>query len=197
MSGSTEKIQNRLQDAVSSLSPRDRMLLIILGVVLFLLGVAEGIQSMSSNLNTLREEIATAEENLEEIKEIKKTQATVLTRLEKLETQLKSYEKTGLRSYLEKSAQKVGIDNEKIGDVTSKITTKGEILEEKSHNFTLSDFTLDELTKYLYEIETSGYPLQIQNCNIRSRKGRSASGEDDKVLRVTMDISTYKLLEAI
>ena len=68
MSGSTETIQNRLQDALSSLSPRDKSLLLTLVAVLFILGIAKGLQSMSSNLETLNENIATAEENLDQIK---------------------------------------------------------------------------------------------------------------------------------
>ncbi|MBM76421.1 MAG: hypothetical protein CMK59_13530 [Proteobacteria bacterium] len=196
MSGTKQKIQNRTQEILSSLTSRDKMLLLTLGVVLLILGVNWGVQTTKGTLDDLNKEISSAEQNLDQIKIIKSDQEELSGRLESLESQLQAYEKTDLSAYLEKSAQKVGI-NKKLDAVTPKTTVKNDLLEERSFNINLRDLTLEELIKFLYEIETSGYPLQIQNCNIRTRKSRSGDGIEDKVLRVTMDISTYKLLESL
>jgi hypothetical protein len=72
--------------------------------------------------------------------------------------------------------------------VKEKNSSKVGFLTQKSYSVPLKEISLTDFTSFLYEIETAGYPFEIQQCSIRTRK----RGDEQK-LRVELDIVTYQL----
>ena len=182
-------IGEKVGDALASMTPRDRILLIGLVAVFLLLSAGGVIYTLSTSLDAVRENISTANENMAKIEQMKNEQASLKQKVDEIEAKLQENAKTDLSAFLEKSAQKSGI-REKLDAVREKSSAKDGLLQEKTFAVSLRDLSLEELTKFLYEIETSGYPMQVQTCSIRSRKR-----QEEKTLTVNMDISAFKLLE--
>jgi hypothetical protein len=53
----------------------------------------------------------------------------------------------------------------------------------------MSKVSLDQIVSFLYEIETAGYPLKI-----RSMKTKTATVSGAKVLNVSMEVSSFRLV---
>ena len=98
---------------------------------------------------------------------------------------------TDLSAFLEQSTTKSGFNpKEKNMQVREKSTTKDGRLQEKVFSVSLSNLTTEEFAKFLFQTETSGYPLQIQTSTVKRRK-RS----DGVNLTLNLDIAAYKLVE--
>ena len=52
----------------------------------------------------------------------------------------------------------------------------------------LSNLTQEELANFLYEMESTGYPLKVRSMTVKSRKRR-----DEVTLYVDFDISAFKV----
>jgi hypothetical protein len=182
-------IIEKIGDALVSMTPRDRMLLIGLVVAFGLTAIGATVYTLSSSLDTIRSDISNANENIAKIEQMKGEQASLKLKVEEIEAKLQANAKTDLSAFLEQSAQKSGI-REKLEAVREKSSAKDGLLQEKTFAVSLRDLSLEELTKFLYAIETSGYPMQVQTCSVRSRKR-----QEEKTLTVNMDISAFKLLE--
>ncbi|CAN0461093.1 unnamed protein product, partial [Ectocarpus fasciculatus] len=94
-----------------------------------------------------------------------------------------------LSAFLDKSAENTDI-GDKLDAVKEKTSSTDGVLEEKMYAVSLSNLTESELATFLYEIETSGFPLQIKTMKVKSRKKG-----DEKTLRVDLDISAYRLID--
>ena len=90
---------------------------------------------------------------------------------------------------MEKASQKVGIVDNLKGVREKSARTEGN-LEEKTFNVDLDKVSLGQLTSFLYEVEATGYPLQIRSTRVK------ASGQPgSRVLTVAMEISAVQLVE--
>jgi hypothetical protein len=109
--------------------------------------------------------------------------------LTEIEEKLNAHKGTNLSAFLEKCADKVQI-RDSLKQVKERATTTQEVLEEKQFTAQLRPVTLEQLVGFLYEAETSGYPLLIKTLT-----ARTVSSGGAKSLDVTLDIAAYKLLE--
>ena len=182
------QIQERSRDALASMTPRDRMLLIVsaIMIVLFLL-VSSGI-FIKTTLATLQEEIATADQTHNKLQVYQIQLADFQTTAASFEEKIEKHKNTDLSAFLSKSSQKAGIQDKILDRVKEKSSAKAGLLTQKTYNVPLKEITLSNFVSFLYEIETAGYPFEIQQCTIRTRK----RGEEQK-LRVDFDIMTYQL----
>ena len=189
--GMTSNAQERLFDLLSSMTPRDRKLLLGLVAFFSLIFVSGSLWLMSSKLGSLNGQIADREEKLHLIHVLAVDHAEALGQAEEIEEALKANADTDLSSFLEQAAGKSGIE-EKLNQVKEKTTATDGVVQEKVYAVKLSKLRLDELTSFLYEVETARYPLKIHTFKVKSRK----SG-DSRVLTVDMDIASYKVLEEV
>lgn len=182
-------LQAQLQDLLASMSPRDRALFI--GLVAFaILGVVGGaLYTMSSSLSTLESRIATREDSLQSMRLLLAEYETAKEQATAIEEELRQNASTDLSAFLDKSTENVGI-GENLDAVKEKTASTDGVLEEKMYAVSLSDLTESQLSTFLYEIETSGFPLQIKSMKVRSR-----TRNDEKTLRVDLDISSYRLID--
>ena len=178
-------------DTFAALPPRDRILAVGLIVSTFFGGLGFGVYSMNKRLNAERQEIERVGKSVELIQVLQAEQASLESEVAQIEESLAKNATTDLSAFLEQSATKSGFNpKEKNMQVREKSTTKDGRLQEKVFSVSLSNLSTEEFAKFLFQTETSGYPLQIQTSTVKRRK-RS----DGVNLNLSLDIAAYKLVE--
>ena len=178
-------------DAFAALPPRDRMLAAGLIISTFFGGLGFSVYSMNKTLKVERQEIERVGKSVELIRVLQAEQASLESEVSQIEESLAKNATTDLSAFLEQSATKSGFNpKEKNMQVREKSTTKDGRLQEKVFSVSLSNLTTEEFAKFLFQTETSGYPLKIQTSTVKRRK-RS----DGVNLNLSLDIAAYKLVE--
>ena len=179
---------DRLLDALADMSSRDRSLLFGLFVSGTLAVVVGGAWWMHSGLEELETRIEARQMTLREIEVMAVQHLAAFEQVNEIEALLEKHASGGLSSFLEQAAQRVGIED-RLASVRERSTASDGVLEEKSYVVKLSRLTLQELSTFLWEVETAGYPLKIRTLNVKTKK---KSGE--KVIDVDMDVSAFRVL---
>ena len=183
--------KEKAMDAFAALPPRDRMLAAGLIITTFFGGLGFGVYSMNKTLKAERQEIERVGKSVELIQVLQAEQANLESEVAQIEESLAKNATTDLSAFLEQSATKSGFNpKEKNMQVREKSTTKDGRLQEKVFSVSLSNLTTEEFAKFLFQTETSGYPLKIQTSTVKRRK-RS----DGVNLNLSLDIAAYKLVE--
>ena len=184
-------IKERALDAFAALPPRDRILAAGLIISTFFGGLGFGVYKMNKTLTVQRQEIERIGKSVELIQVLQAEQASLESEVMQIEESLAKNATTDLSAFLEQSATKSGFNpKEKNMQVREKSTTKDGRLQEKVFSVSLSNLTTEEFAKFLFQTETSGYPLKIQTSTVKRRK-RS----DGVNLNLSLDIAAYKLVE--
>ena len=173
----------RVQDTLSGLSERDRKLLLgLLGGALLAV-IVGGFYAMNSALAGIQSQVDYRQDALMRAQlmaaEFQANEATAAQISEE-------HKGANLRAFLEKTAQSVGIaDN--LDSVKATSTSVNGDLEETLYAAQLSKLSLEAATNFLYEIETSGFPLVIQSARFKSRRSKG-----ERRIKLSLDIATYK-----
>ena len=99
---------------------------------------------------------------------------------------LEEHKASILSAFLEKTAQTVGIADRLDSVKASSTSIDGE-LEETIYAAQFSKLSLEEATNFLYEIETSGYPLIVQSTRLKTRRLKG-----ERLIKMSLDIAAYK-----
>ena len=182
-------LQERIQDLLASMSPRDRTMFIGLVIFGILLVIGGSAYVMNSTLSSLESQIDSQEHTLQIMGTMAEEYAASSDKALQIEDELSKNTNTDLSAFLEKSAKTTGI-SDRLDAVKEKSTSSDGILEEKLYAVSLSKLELNELSEFLYEIETAGFPMQIKNMKVKTRTKKG-----EKTLSVDLDIAAYKLLE--
>lgn len=178
-------------EAFAALPPRDRFLAAGMMVSVFFGGLGFGVYSMNSTLRSERQDIERISKSVELIQVLQAEQASLESEVAQIEESLAKNATTDLSAFLEQSATKSGFNpKEKNMQVREKSTSKDGRLQEKVFSVSLSNLTTEEFAKFLFQTETSGYPLKIQTSTVKTRK----RGEE-VTLNLNLDIAAYKLVE--
>ena len=107
-----------------------------------------------------------------------------------ISAKLEEHKAANLSAFLEKAAQSVGIaDN--LDSVKATSTSVNGDLEETLYSAQLSKLSLEAATNFLYEIETSGFPLVIQSARFKTRRSKG-----ERMIKLVLDIAAYKPVAA-
>jgi len=181
------RVALRIQDSTSSLSARDRKLLGFL-LSLALTGViGGGFYWLNSSVKTINSQVLYREETLRSAQEMAGVFQANQDTAEAIKAKLAEHQGANLSAYLEKAAQSVGIAD-RLDMVKESATSVDGDLEEKLYSATLSKLTLEDATNFLYEIETSGFPLVVRNATFKTRKRN-----DEREIKLSLDIASYSL----
>ena len=182
-------LQDRIQDALADMKPRDRALL--LGLVLFTIVIvfAPSIWWMRSGVQSLEEQVADREDTLRRIEILAAENAEAEAEFVALSARLAAKADVDISSFMEKAADKVQI-REKLESVRKTTETDDGILQEAVYAVKLADVSQQELANFLAEVEGSDMPMRIRSfkAKLRKRKGETT-------LHVDMDISSYKVVQ--
>ncbi|MFH1469707.1 MAG: hypothetical protein ABIO70_35300 [Pseudomonadota bacterium] len=182
-------LREGVQRALEGMSPRDRMLLY--GMVIFFTAIAIGLGTwgVKGHLDRMEQTLQTRKAQLANVQQMAVDYQDGNEQLIEVEEKLNAFKGTNLSAFLEKCADKVQI-RDSLKQVKERGSTTQEMLEEKQFTAQLRPVTLEQLVGFLYEAESSGYPLLIKTLT-----ARTVTSGGVKSLDVTLDISAYKLLE--
>lgn len=184
-------LQERIVDGLSGMTPRDRALLLSLVAFVLLLTLGGGGWWMNRSLSGAERRLSDMEGRLSQAQLLQAQQESAAEEAAQIRESLKANGDTDLSAYLEQAAAKVAI-SEKLAQVRPKSTSDDGVVEQRVYDVSLKDLSLDELTSFLYQIETSKYPMRIQTFKVKRRQKGS-----DKVLTVDMDIAAYRVSEGV
>jgi type II secretory pathway component PulM len=192
MSAITTRIaafQERIQDILASMSSRDRTMFI--GLIVFGVLVITGGSAFLMNrvLGDLEERIDSQSHTLQIMETMASDYRDSSEKAEQIEEELARNTDNDLSAFLEKSAKNTGI-GDKLDAVKEKSTSSDGVLQEKLYAVTLSKLELTELSDFLYEVETAGFPMQIQTLKVKTRTKKG-----ERTLSVDLDIAAYTLLD--
>ncbi len=185
-----EPMRERFAELVATMSPRDRTLFVGLAifVLLALLGGAWWVGR--SVLADARSRVEQREETLALLNGLAADQTAAAAQVATIETELRKSNGQDLPSFIEKTAETVGIASNLQGVREKQIVTEGS-LEEKTYSVEVTRILLPQLTQFLHALETGGYPLRV-----RSMKTKVVTTQGVKMLTVSMEISAFRLLDA-
>jgi len=182
-------LQERAQDSLSEMSPRDRNL--ALGLVGFgtLAVVVLGIWWMRSTLGGLGTRLEDARFTLQRVQMLATDQASNEAKASQIKADIQKWGSTDLSTFLEQAAQKAQVGDH-LDQVKEKSTTVEGSLESKLYAVRLTQLDQNQLGGFLYEAETAGYPLKVESIKVKTKK------RDNQVfLDVDLDISTFRIVE--
>lgn len=185
-----EPVRQRFHGLVADMSPRDRNLflgLVISAYVGILLVAGWGGKGL---LDDLQSRIATRQSALTRMEELESTYVANEGKVKEIEDTLRKNASSDLPSYVEQAAQKYGLTGN-LKAVREKGTSSQENLEEKQYTVDLDKVTLGQLTDFLFEVETNGFPMRIRTSRI---KATGAPGT--RLLTVTFEVSAFRLTDA-
>ena len=187
-------IQNRfnslalkIQDSTAGLSSRDRKFLLFLICFAALGALSGSVVWMNSTLKNLDGQVEYREEAIRNAQLMAMEFQTNESRADEIAAKLEEHKGANLSAHLEKAAQSVGVADRLDSVKESSASTTGD-LEEKLYTASLSKLSLEDATNFLYEIETSGFPLVVQSAKFKTRK-RS----QEKEIKLTLSIAAYSL----
>lgn len=189
MASFVEPLRSRFEELIGNLSGRDRQLLggMTALMVVFLLGGSTWYARKT--LNDLQSRVADKQQKLAMIKSLEEGQQQSASEFARIEEKMRQASGQDLPAFIEHAAQKAQVAPNLQSVREKNATTEGN-LEEKTYQVEVAKVTLDQLTNFLYEVETGGYPLKI-----RSSKTKVSGGGGTKVLNLSLELSAYRLQE--
>lgn len=184
-----ENLKGRFQEVVKAMTPRDRRLFVGMVVLVPLLALLALGWAGRKALADVESRIVLQEEALGTLRTLAAEQASGASTVASIEAELRRHAGQDLPSFVEKAAQKSGLSANLQGVRERSVTTEG-TLEEKAYGVDLGKVTLQQLVDFLYEIETTGYPLKV-----RSMKAKLVTVSGQKLLNVSFEVSAFRLVE--
>jgi general secretion pathway protein M len=173
-----------------NLGGREKLVLIAGGVaVALLLFYRFGLSPALERLRMLDRLVATKERDLHEMKSLRETYLAQKSLMEEVNRSLAQRgQDFAIFSFLEDLANKTGIKNN-IMYMKPALTTPGELFRESSVEMRLEGIALQQLTRYLYDIEQAPQLLRVRRMHIKPRPA------NPELLDVTFQVSTFYLQE--
>jgi type II secretory pathway component PulM len=184
-----QAFRERFAESVATMSSRDRRLFV--GLVAFVMVALLGGTWWITRgmLADMRSRVADREQTLATVQDLASQQKSAAAQVSAIEDELRKNAGQDLPAIMEKVAAGTGISSNLAGVREKEITNQG-TLEEKTYNVDLNKITTQQLTDFLYEAETGGYPLRV-----RSMKTKTVTSAGVKVLNVSLEVSAFRLLE--
>jgi hypothetical protein len=187
-SGPSAFIERQLE----SLSPRDRKLLI--GLVSFMAIVFVSVlwYSLYSVLNDKVSRVRETKSQLEAVRILDAERRAAMTKLESAEARLAQYKGKRVSAHIEEVAQKRDIPQEHV-DGIKKVGSGSEQVgkvKQTTYKVDLKGLDYSDAYGFIYELETSGYPVHVQTADFRKTFVKK-----EKKLNVTLELVVFELAE--
>jgi general secretion pathway protein M len=172
------------------LGGRERLVIIAGGIAVALLVFYRfGLSPTLERLRTLDRLLAVKERDLHQMKALRDTYLAQKRLLEEVNRNLgQRGQDFAIFSFLEDLANKTGI-KDNIKYMNPAVTTPGELFRESSVEMRLEGIALQQLTRYVYDIERAPQLLRVRRMHIKPRPA------NPDLLDVTFQVSTFYLQE--
>jgi hypothetical protein len=175
----------RFQEQLETMSPRDRMLALVLvcgvalsfvgGVTWFLHGILEDKASR----------VRTAKENLAQVEEMGAQYTTLRAKIDAAEKRMGEFRSGQVNTYLENWANQTGVGTG-LRQVKPGETQSVGDYKESEYRVDVQQADLDGIIKFLYAIETSPYPIRVKAAQF------SVTGGNNRFIDLGLELLTYE-----
>ncbi len=181
-----DDLRANLREQIDTLSPRDRNLAIGLmaGIAIILVGVIAW--SLKSNLDSRASRVQAVADNLQLVLEMEQEYAGVQARIEAAEKRMETFNPAQFNTYIETWATSAGVAEGLKGVRETDSQVVGNY-REREYNVELSKMPVDATLKFLYALETSGYPIEVRTARFKVHESR----RDGRTMNVVMEVVTY------
>jgi len=181
-------LSGAVQAQLDSLSPRDRKLLAGLIAFLGLLFVGFVALTLRGRLEDKASRVVTAKQSLEAMQELQQEYVVDSKRVDQATERLEEFGDKPLSAYVEETARRVDASDEL--SVSKQQSENQSGFEQTRYKVDLRRVPLDAALQVIYDLETSGYPLEVDSAELRS-----IHVKDQTMVRVTLEITAYSLAE--
>ena len=172
-----------------NMQPRERMFLGGAGAMLVLFLIFKvAIDPLFKRSADLDRQIVTARRQLAELRTMQQEYQRQKTVVDNINSQLKRQQNFAIFSRLEEFAGQTGIRN-KILYMKPTVSTPSEVYNEESVEVKMEGVTLEQLVRYLHQIENSPQLLKIKRLEIKPRF------DNRQILTATFRVSAFTLKE--
>ena len=175
---------------LESLTPRDRKLLI--GLVSFmalgfvcLLGY-----TLYSVLDDKVVRVRETKSQLEAVRALDAEREAAMSKLEAAEARLAQYKGKRLSAHIEEVAQKRDMPQEQLRAVNEVGSEQVGKVKQTTYKVDLKGLDYGDAYGFIYELETSGYPVHVQTAEFRKTFVKKV-----KKLNVTLELVVFELAE--
>lgn len=185
-----QRITSFMERQIESLSPRDRRLLF----GLFTFGTFVAIVVLSWTLYGLLDDkasrVRTARDNLQTARLYQAEYLAAAEDLAAQESRLREFEDKRLSAHLEELASKRGV-TENLRSVNESSSEVVGNLKQTRYAVELKDLEHVDAIGFLYELETSGYPVSVNQADFRAKKARDGASKLD----LSLELIVFSLAE--
>ena len=172
-----------------NLQPRERLFLGGAGATLVLFLIFKlAIDPLFKHSADLDRQIVTARRQLVELRTMQQEYQRQKTVVDSINSQLKRQPNFAIFSRLEELAGQTGIRN-KILHMKPTVSTPSEVYNEESVEVKMEGVTLEQLVRYLHQVENSPQLLKIKRLEIKPRF------DNRQILTATFRVSAFTLKE--
>ena len=172
-----------------NMQPRERLFLGGAGAMLVLFLIFKfAIDPLFKHSTDLDRQIVTARRQLAELRTMQQEYQRQKSVVDSINSQLKRQQNVAIFSRLEEFAGQTGIRN-KILYMKPTVSTPSEVYNEESVEVKMEGVTLEQLVRYLHQIENSPQLLKIKRLEIKPRF------DNRQILTATFRVSAFTLKE--
>jgi len=172
-----------------NLQPRERLFLGGAGAALMLFLIFKvAIDPVFKHSADLDRQIVTARRQLAELRTMQQEYQRQKSVVDSINNQLKRQQNFAIFSRLEELATQAGIRN-KILYINPTVSTPSEMYREESVEVKMDGVTLEQLVRYLHQVESSPQLLKIKRLDIKPRF------DNRQILTATFRVSAFTLKE--
>jgi type II secretory pathway component PulM len=180
-------ILEKMRNAWNNLSPREQILLAVLGgglvVSIFVFGLIMPFTQMS---DSAEERVANAQRQIQVMQRLTREHSEIEGRLSGVEKRIQTQRgRQNIKTLLENLAQKSSV---RIASMEERQAGKNDHYVETKVEVTLKGVSLSQTIKYLHNIEDSNQQLSVKGLRIKSRK----SGAEGQLLDITFSVSSFQ-----
>ena len=175
-----------------TLQTRERLFIGGAGAALVLFLIFKlAIDPLFKHSSELDRQIVTARRQLAELRTMQQEYQRQKSVVDSINSQLKRQQNFAIVSRLEELARQTGIQPNKILSMRQAPSTPSEMYNEESIEVKMDGVTLEQLVRYLYQIENSPQLLKIKRLDIKPHL------DNRQLLNTTFRVSAFTLKEGI
>lgn len=185
-----DPLRSRFGGLVADMSPRDRNLFLGLVLCVYLGALGAAAWGGKSFLADAQSRITAKQAAVTRLEAMETEYVANVAKVTEIEDTLRKNATQDFPSFAEKAAAKHSLGTN-LKAVREKGATTEANLQVKTYTVELDRVSLAQLTDFLFELETTGYPLRIQTMRVKTN-----GPPGQRLLSPTFEVAAYKLDES-
>lgn len=178
-----------IQNQLDSMSSRDKKLLAGLYCFFGMLFVVVIALSLRGRLDDKASRVVTQKQSLVAIQTLQQDHAVAAARIVAAERRLREFGGKDLSAFVEEKAKVYDVSDELSVNKQQSEQVGG--IEQTRYKVDLKRVSYDTALEFIYDIETSGYPLRVDNARFKRVRVKG-----DVFVNLTLEITAFSLEEA-